>query len=149
VVKEIFLIIDFVVFLILTIIIHEIGHWLMMWFFGFKNVSLKISVLGEVEIGRNYHKKMNLTQTFLIQIIGILFGWLFINLAKPVLFSYNTYLLFVFIYLFLCYGDIILINRIVCDVLHTKNVKKYLNMTLFEFNELEWKKYKQEVEKYD
>lgn len=130
------------VFMYLFVVyIHEIGHWLVMRWFGFKDITLKPNIAQDLEIGRNIHHKITLMQTLFVSIGGILAGVLPLMLIKFVV-SKEVMLMTVFIYMYGCSGDLNTINMIVTSKLNL------MKNTLYDLNKFTWANYKKETEKY-
>lgn len=121
----------------LVIFVHETGHWLAFRIFGYNNVKLKLNILGDLEIGRNLHHKVVLSQALVISIAGILAGTFPLFFLK-FFFEPNLLLLTVYIYLYGCSGDISFISSVIYS-------KVKLNITLYDFNFIQWQEYKKSI----
>jgi hypothetical protein len=114
-------------------IFHEGGHWLAFRFFGFKNAIIRWSIFQDTEIGLETHKKLNITKAIVIGWSGIFAGLFPIYVFG--MFVDSSVLSFILMcYIMLCFGDFNLLFQIMGS--------KDWDMTLYEFNVEEWKKYK-------
>jgi len=126
---------------LVVIVTHEFFHWTALKFFGFKNVSFKLQLFfGEAEVGRNTHKKLNLKQTFVVSLAGVLGGFIPLYVLKFIL-SQTNMLILGGAYLLGSSIDFITMNMILGE--------KDKSMTLYDLNVKEFNKYKKEVAKYD
>jgi len=129
-----------VLFYFIIIAVHEFGHFIVMKFFGFKNITLKPSMFGDLEIGRNIHHKVKLKQLIFISSAGIIAGFLPLYLMTFFV-GRDLMLLTSMIYLYACSGDFSALNQVLYG-------KYDLNMTLHEMNIQQWKDYEDETKRF-
>lgn len=130
----------FAVVWVLTLISHESGHWLVMRLYGFREIKFRLGIAGDIEIGNNLHKEITLRQTFWSTLAGPVTGLIPIfilnNFMDSLLSSW-----FVFLYIYVCSGDI----RTLMLIHETKLDKE---KTLYDLNRFIWEGYQQEVDSY-
>lgn len=122
---------------IIVMPVHEFGHWLAFKYYRL-NPKIRWSLVKDIEIGFNLHKKVKLKEALIIALAGILIGAIpvkLINLFLPI--SLNWFTLIA--YIFLCFGDIYLMMQIIQH--------KNWNISLYDLNKKLWKEYNKQVDK--
>ena len=136
-----------VVFLIIiyapVLLLHELGHYLMFRLFGYKP-KLKLSPVGDLEIGTEYHDRMTLTQSVFIILGGIFLGILpfaFYKMLFPPLLMIGL----AFAYIIGIGLDLMTLQMILFAV--SKRKMNPMKATMYDMNENVWIRYKEEVKK--